>query len=119
MGTPSYAAVILETLLKSHTIKALVCQPDKRAGRDMQLKMPATKELLLKSGLEVPILQPQALDADFVDLLKQIQFDIIIVAAFGENTSKRDFKSRTLCKFAYLDIAKISRSKPYTRKHFG
>ncbi|KPH56126.1 methionyl-tRNA formyltransferase [Helicobacter pullorum] len=84
MGTPSYAAVILESLLKSHTIKALVCQPDKRAGRDMQLKMPATKELLLKSGLEVPILQPQALDLDFVDLLKQIQFDIIVVAAFGK-----------------------------------
>ena len=35
MGTPSYAATILESLLKKHTLKALVCQPDKKAGRDM------------------------------------------------------------------------------------
>ncbi len=84
MGTPSYAAVILESLLAKHTIRALVCQPDKRAGREMQLKMPATKELLLEKGLEIPIFQPESLDGYFVDMLKRIPADIIIVAAFGK-----------------------------------
>lgn len=84
MGTPSYAAVILESLLKKHTLKALVCQPDKKAGRDMHLKMPATKELLLQQGLEIPIFQPEVLDEGFLETLKKIDFDMIIVAAFGK-----------------------------------
>ncbi|MCL9818729.1 methionyl-tRNA formyltransferase [Helicobacter colisuis] len=84
MGTPLYAAMILESLLKKHTLKALVCQPDKKAGRDMHLKMPATKELLLQRDLGIPIFQPEVLDEGFLETLKQIDFDVIVVAAFGK-----------------------------------
>ncbi len=84
MGTPLYAATILESLLKKHTLKALVCQPDKKAGRDMHLKMSATKELLLQRDLGIPIFQPEVLDEGFLETLKQIDFDVIVVAAFGK-----------------------------------
>ena len=84
MGAPLYAATILESLLKKHTLKALVCQPDKKAGRDMHLKMSATKELLLQRDLGIPIFQPEVLDEGFLETLKQIDFDVIVVAAFGK-----------------------------------
>ena len=84
MGAPLYAATILESLLRKHTLKALVCQPDKKAGRDMHLKMSATKELLLQRDLGIPIFQPEVLDEGFLETLKQIDFDVIVVAAFGK-----------------------------------
>ena len=84
MGTPDYAAVILESLLESHEICALVCQEDKRAGRDMHLKAPATKELLQSRAPKIPIFQPKVLDETFVAELSALQCDVIIVAAYGK-----------------------------------
>ena len=94
MGTPDYAAVILESLLESHEICALVCQEDKRAGRDMRLKAPATKELLQSRTPKIPIFQPKVLDETFVAELSALQCDVIIVAAYGKILPK-----------AVLDIA--------------
>lgn len=84
MGTPDYAASILEAIIKHHNLVALVCQPDKKAGRNHQIKMPKTKELLLSKGLQVPIFQPETLDNAFVKQLKSLSFDKIIVAAYGK-----------------------------------
>lgn len=84
MGTPDYAAVILDSLLEWHIICALVCQKDKKAGRDMCLKAPATKELLMLKAPKIPIFQPESLDETFVTELKELKPDIIIVAAFGK-----------------------------------
>ena len=94
MGTPDYAAVILESLLESHEICALVCQEDKRAGHDMRLKAPATKELLQSRTPKIPIFQPKVLDETFVAELSALQCDVIIVAAYGKILPK-----------AVLDIA--------------
>ncbi|MCI5968775.1 methionyl-tRNA formyltransferase [Helicobacter sp.] len=94
MGTPDYAAVILDALLQCHTICALVCQEDKKAGRSMQLKAPATKEFLRLKDSTIPIFQPKCLDASFVAELKLLKPDRIIVAAFGKILPK-----------AVLDIA--------------
>ena len=94
MGTPDYATVILESLLESHEICALVCQEDKRAGRDMRLKAPATKELLQSRTPKIPIFQPKVLDETFVAELSALQCDVIIVAAYGKILPK-----------AVLDIA--------------
>lgn len=84
MGTPHYAAVILDSLLQKYTLCALVCQKDKKAGRDMRLKAPVTKELLLQKAPAIPIIQPENLDEVFVGQLKALKPDIIIVAAFGK-----------------------------------
>lgn len=84
IGTPDYAAVILESLLANHEVCALICQSDKRAGRNMQLQTPATKRLLLEMDSKIPILQPEKLDEEFVNELKKIHCDKIIVAAYGK-----------------------------------
>lgn len=84
MGTPSYAAVILKALLEHHQVCALVCQRDKKAGRNMQLKVPATKELLQLQAPKIPIFQPENLDGDFIEQLQAIPCDMMIVAAFGK-----------------------------------
>ena len=84
MGTPDYATCILESLLEKHEIVALITQEDKKAGRDMKLKMPSTKALILSKNLDIPIFQPKILDETFVNELKKIPCDVIIVAAFGK-----------------------------------
>lgn len=84
MGTPSYAGAILKVLLEHHQVCALVCQSDKKAGRNMQLKAPATKELLQLQAPKIPIFQPENLDGNFIEQLKAIPCDVIIVAAFGK-----------------------------------
>ncbi len=84
MGTPEYAAIILESLLAHHEVCALVCQKDKKAGRNLQLQFPATKKLLLEKNLKIPILQPNQLDEDFSKELQQFPCDKIIVAAYGK-----------------------------------
>lgn len=94
MGTPDYAAVILDSLLEQHIICALVCQKDKKAGRDMCLKAPATKELLMLKAPKIPIFQPESLDEAFVADLQALKPDIIIVAAFGKILPKKFCKSR-------------------------
>lgn len=84
MGTPDYAATILEALLEKHEVCALVCQEDKKAGRDMHLKAPATKQRLQRLNLSIPIFQPSILSDDFVNALKGLSADMIIVAAYGK-----------------------------------
>lgn len=84
MGTPDYAAVILESLLAHHEVCALVAQGDKKAGRSMQLQAPATKKLLLDRNSKIPILQPNKLDEEFANQLKAFDCDKIIVAAYGK-----------------------------------
>ncbi len=84
MGTPDYAAVILESLLAHHQVCALVCQEDKKAGRNMHLQIPATKKLLLEKDSKIPILQPKRLDEDSAKELKSFSCDKIIVAAYGK-----------------------------------
>ncbi len=84
MGTPDYAAIILESLLIHYEVCALVCQEDKKAGRNLHLQMPATKKLLLQKNSNIPILQPHKLDDDFTEILKSFACDKIIVAAYGK-----------------------------------
>ncbi|MDA3967322.1 MULTISPECIES: methionyl-tRNA formyltransferase [Helicobacter] len=88
MGTPSYARVILESLIKSHNIKALICQTDKKAGRNMKLVMPDTKQFILeyneKNNTQVEILQPESFDASVIEQIRSFRADVIVVAAFGK-----------------------------------
>ncbi len=82
MGTPDFARVSLEKLLKSdHEVAAVVTVPDKPKGRGLKLWASPVKQLALASGL--PILQPQSLkDADFIAQLKTINADLFVVVAF-------------------------------------
>lgn len=90
MGTPDFAAETLEVLLKSskHTVAAVVTQPDKPKGRGNMMQYSPVKELAL--SYQVPIYQPAKVRAEeFVDILKELTPDVIIVVAFGQILSKK------------------------------
>ncbi len=85
MGTPELAAASLKALLAEPTfqIVAVVTQPDRPKGRDLKLQPSPVKQLALTAKL--PVLQPQkAREENFIAALRQLQPDLIAVAAFGQ-----------------------------------
>ena len=87
MGTPEFAKVSLESLVEHENhnfgVVGVVTQPDKPAGRKMILTPPPVKEYALSRN--IPVYQPQTLKSDeFYNLLKEINPDIIILAAYGK-----------------------------------
>ncbi len=88
MGTPEIAAVILKSLHEAgHTIIAAVTQQDKPKGRGNQVQFPAVKEMAL--SLNIPVYQPRRVkEPEFIEVLKQLNPDVIVVAAFGQILSK-------------------------------
>ena len=88
MGTPEIAATILTSVLESeHEILAVVTQPDKPKGRGHEMAFPPVKEVALAHG--IPVLQPaKARDAEFLEQLRQLNPDIVLVAAYGKMLPK-------------------------------
>ena len=90
MGTPEFARVSLEYLVKNKLNKlnkfdviGVVTQPDKPVGRKMTLTPSAVKEYAANEN--IPVYQPQTLKGEeFFGLLKEFSPDIIIVAAYGK-----------------------------------
>lgn len=82
-GTPHFAAVALEALLtQQFDVAAVLTQPDRPAGRGMQLAPSTVKQLALQHGL--PVLQPRSLkDADIQRELDTYAADVMVVAAYG------------------------------------
>ena len=85
MGTPEYAKVILDKLIKDSDINVslVLTQPDRPVGRKKILTPPPVKELALKNSIEV--LQPNRLKEDGIkEAIVAKKPDFIIVAAFGQ-----------------------------------
>ena len=82
-GTPHFAAAALKTLLaQQFDVVAVLTQPDRPAGRGMQLAPSPVKQLALQHGL--PVLQPRSLkDADIQIELDTYAADVMVVAAYG------------------------------------
>jgi methionyl-tRNA formyltransferase len=93
-GTPEFAAVALRALIDAgHTIPLVLTQPDRPAGRGMQLQASAVKQAALAHGIEV--LQPLSLRMDSKDpqraeeaqaahaRLLALDYDVMVVAAYG------------------------------------
>jgi len=82
MGTPEFAAVCLEEILKSkHEIMAVVTVPDKPAGRGQKLSLSAVAKMAIEKNLK--LLQPEKLKKpDFIQELKSLQADAFVVVAF-------------------------------------
>lgn len=82
-GTPEFAAQALEALIAAgHNIKLVLTQPDRPAGRGMQLHASAVKQVALKHGL--PVYQPEKLrDAATHDPIRDAHADCMVVAAYG------------------------------------
>ena len=88
MGTPDFAAYALEAIIKAgHEVVAVYTQPDKPQGRGKQIQMSAVKEVALAQDIEV--YQPIKIkEGSEVEILKGIEADIYVVAAFGQILSK-------------------------------
>ncbi|RZT03847.1 methionyl-tRNA formyltransferase [Duganella sp. CF402] len=93
-GTPEFAAVALQSLHEAgFEIPLVLTQPDRPAGRGMQLQPSAVKQYALSQGIEV--LQPLSLRMDSKDpqraeeakaahdRLLATPYDVMVVAAYG------------------------------------
>lgn len=83
MGTPEFAVPALKALNNcGQNIALVVTRPDRPRGRGRKVYPPPVKTTALKLGLR--IVQPESIKTpDFEALVKQINPDFIIVAAFG------------------------------------
>ena len=83
-GTPEFAVPSLQALVDAgHDVALVLTQPDRPAGRKLELHIPPVKQLALSIGL--PIAQPERLktNMELRVLLEQINPDAIIVVAYG------------------------------------
>lgn len=85
MGTPELACRSLEALLATPNFQvlAVATQPDRPKGRDLKLQPSPVKDLALRS--QITVLQPErARDEVFIEQLRGLAPDIILVAAYGQ-----------------------------------
>lgn len=84
MGTPDFAVNTLQALIDSdHEIIGVVTQPDKPKGRGKKMQFTPVKELA--AAYDIPVYQPvKVREEAFIAKLKEMEPDIIIVAAFGQ-----------------------------------
>ncbi|MDO8463632.1 MAG: methionyl-tRNA formyltransferase [Gallionella sp.] len=81
-GTPQFAASALAALLGEHQVVAVLTQPDRPAGRGMQLTASPVKQLALQHGLQV--LQPATLKTgEAQQAIAALDADVMVVAAYG------------------------------------
>ncbi len=101
-GSPEFAAIILERLVKNNLKPVLVVTaPDKPVGRKQELTAPATKVMAEKHG--IPVLQPDSLEnREFLKILSNCHPDIIVLAAFGPPFLTKEILS--LPKFGCLNV---------------
>ena len=87
MGTPDFSVPALEEIAKHHEVVGVVTQKDKPKGRGQEMAFTPVKESALK--LNIPIYQPEKVkDAEFVETLRKLNPDAIVVIAFGQILSK-------------------------------
>ena len=83
-GTPDFAVPPLAALVQNgYEVTAVVTQPDKPKGRGKTLLPTPVKEEAMKH--DIPVYQPlKVREPEFVETLKKLEPDMIIVAAFGQ-----------------------------------
>ncbi len=88
MGTPDFAAEILKAVWgQNGTVDAVFTQPDKPVGRKQILTPPPVK--VLAESYSVPVYQPRRIKRpQWVELLRELAPDLIVVAAYGQILSK-------------------------------
>lgn len=86
MGTPLFAKIVLERLLKDYSVVCIVSQPDKEKTRKNKLLMTKTKEVAIIHNID--ILQPHFIK-DSVDEIISYQPDLIITCAYGQFIPKK------------------------------
>ncbi len=88
MGTPDFAAGVLETILEAgYEVTGVVTQSDKPKGRSGKLVYSPVKEVALAHGL--PVFQPEKLKTEeSIAKLFEFEADIYVVVAYGKMLSQ-------------------------------
>ena len=85
MGTPDFSVPALLALISAgHEVAGVVTQPDKPKGRGKEMQMTPVKAAALEHG--IPVYQPEKVknNQEFLEKLKEIAPDAIVVIAFGQ-----------------------------------
>lgn len=85
MGTPPSAVLPLQALIGSDdSVVAVVTPPDRPRGRGQKVQPPAVKVAAQEWG--IPVLQPLKIrnNPGFLDQLRHLHPDLIVVAAYGQ-----------------------------------
>ncbi len=85
MGTPDFAVPALQKMIDMNIeITAVVTQPDKAKGRGKKIIYSPVKEKAL--AYDLPVYQPVRIRKDeaFIDMLRKMEPDVIVVVAFGQ-----------------------------------
>lgn len=83
-GTPEFAVPTLEAVIAAgHEVALVVTQPDRAAGRGMEMQSSPVKRVAMERGIAVA--QPEKIknNAEFRALLEGIRPDAILVVAYG------------------------------------
>lgn len=99
-GSDEFSIEVLETLIVGgFNSIACITQPDKPQGRNLKLTPPKIKTFCEEK--EIPVLQPENLDSNFVEKLKELNADYFVVASYGKIISKEII---TLPPFGALNV---------------
>ena len=102
MGTPDFAVPSLHALTEAgYAVAAVVTQPDKPKGRGKTLLPTPVKEEAVMH--DIPVYQPEKVrnNPEFLEILKEINPEIIVVAAYGQIIPKEILE---LPKFGCINI---------------
>ena len=84
-GTPAFAVPTLKAILAdpSHTVVAVITQPDRPRGRGQEVSFSAVKEAALEAG--IPVRQPEKIRApEAADLLRTFEPECFVIIAYGQ-----------------------------------
>lgn len=85
-GTPSFAAIVLEQLIKDNNlpidVSLVVTQPDKPVGKK-QILTPSPVKVIAQQ-YDIELYDDSAKDEKLADLLKQKEIDVVLLFAYGE-----------------------------------
>lgn len=85
MGTPDFAVPTLQKMIDMGIdVAAVVTQPDKAKGRGKKIVFSPVKEKALE--YDIPVYQPVRVRKDeaFIQMLREMALDVIVVVAFGQ-----------------------------------
>ncbi len=85
LGTPDFGIPALEQISKHHQVLACVCQPDKVGSRG-KTECCAVKQFAIRHNF--PLYQFEKISRDGVDVLKALNPDIMVTAAYGQILSQ-------------------------------
>lgn len=84
MGTPDFSVGTLEAIIAAgHEVAGVVTQPDRPKGRGKAMQYTPVKTAAIAA--DIPVYQPiKVREPEFVELLRQLKPDVIVVVAFGQ-----------------------------------